>query len=198
MTIAVLGSALRGGGVQVLDVLLETVNPEDISVYDDDKDTHDKTVLGVRVIGCIDKALEHYKSGVIETCVIAIGSTIPRKSVYEKVMHEKIPLSNVISNRAIISKYTRIGQGNIVLPGVYIGPNTKIGDNNYFTTGTQINHDTKVGSHCYFSAGAVVAGRVTIGDSCRFDTSCCITADAIVENSTLIKANSTHGPIRGI
>lgn len=170
MTIAVLGSALRGGGIQILDVLLETVHLVNIAVYDDDKETHEKMVLGVRVIGCIDKAVEDYKSGVIESCAIAIGSTIPRKNVYEKVVREKIPLSNVISNRAIISKYTRIGQGNIILPGVYIGPNTKIGDNNYFTTGTQINHDTEVGSHCYFSAGAVVAGRVTIGNSCRFDT----------------------------
>lgn len=198
MTIAVLGSALRGGGVQIIDVLLETANPENISIYDDDIKTHEKTVLGVKVAGCIDKAIEDFKSGTIETCIIAIGSTIPRKKVYEKVVCENIPLSNVISNRAIISTYTIMGHGNIILPGVYIGPNTEIGNNNYFTTGTQINHDTKVGSHCYFSAGSVVAGRVTIGDSCRFDTSCCITADAIVENCTLIKANSTHGPIRGI
>ena len=198
MTIAVLGSALRGGGVQITDVLLETVQPDNILIYDDDIKTHNKTVIGVRVKGSIDEAVEDFKYGVIETCVIAIGSTIPRKNVYEKLVDEKMPISNVISNRAIISKYAEIGEGNVVLPGVYIGPNTEIGDNNYFTTGTQINHDTRVGSHCYFSAGAVVAGRVTIGDSCRFDTSCCITADANVEDCTLIKANSTHGPIRGI
>lgn len=197
MKVAVLGSALRGGGVQVVDILMETHDVKDILIYDDDLEAIGKNVLGSFVVGPISQVCVDYDSGLVEAAVVAIGSVEPRKKVYEMAVRSGIPLMNVVSSRAVLSTSCVLGQGNVILPGVYIGPCSVLGDNNYLTTGSQINHDSCVGSHCYFSAGVVVAGRVLIGDSCRFDTSCCVTADAIVENGSLVEACRSYGPTRG-
>lgn len=198
MTIAVFGSALRGGGIQVIDIILESTPPNKIFLYDDDVDTHSTSVLGVPVRGSFDIAADDFSNGIFETAVIAIGSINPRKLVFDKIMRHGIPLCNVISKHALISPFSKLGTGNVFLPYVYIGPSVSIGDNNYFTTGSQINHDTIVGSHCYFSAGVTVAGRVKISNQCRFDTSCSVSADAFVPDRTLVPPSQCFGPVRGI
>lgn len=197
MKIAILGSALRGGGIQIIDILLESLAKDDLLIYDDDVDAKGKSVLGVPVVGPISQSVNDFSKGVFSAAVVAIGSVEPREKIYKSLLAQDVKFVNVISSKAILSPFCTLGIGNVILPGVYIGPSVTIGDNNYLTTASQINHDSSVGSHCYFSAGVTVAGRVKIGDSCRFDTSSCITADAVVPTHSLIKAACSYGPVRG-
>ncbi len=197
MRIAVIGSALRGGGIQVIDILLETMSAEQILLFDDDPQALSQYICGVPVLGDIKFAIDQFHSGHFDKAVVAIGSVEPRKRVYDFLLGSNIPFANVISRYALLSSYSSLGLGNVILPNVYIGPAVVIGNNNYLTTGSQINHDTTIGSHCYFSAGVTVAGRVSIGDCCRLDTSSCITADAVLEDSSLVTATTAFGPMRG-
>ena len=48
MTIAFC-STLRGGGIQVIDIILETIPPNKIFLYDDDVETHSTSVPSVPV-----------------------------------------------------------------------------------------------------------------------------------------------------
>ena len=154
-------------------------------------------VLGIPVVGPCDRLFSDVSDSLADSLVIAVGSIIPRESLYKKFVDYPLRFPSIISSRATVSASAVIGKANIILPHVYIGPRVVIGDNNYITTSTTINHDTSIGSHCYFSTSVSVAGRVTIGNRVRFDSACCITADACVEDDSLVGPATVFGPMRG-
>ena len=197
MKLAIIGSALAGGGVQVVDILLEDFDLPSIRIYDDNDDALDCDVLGIPVVGNLERLLPDLSDGLIDSGIIAVGSITPRKILFQKYCSSGLKFPNIISSKSIISKSASLGIGNVILPNVYVGPRVSLGDNNYLTTSTTINHDTMIGSHCYFSTSVSVAGRVKIQDCIRFDTSCCITADAFVKTDTLIGPGESFGPERG-
>ena len=197
MKIGIIGSALAGGSVQIIDLLLDDNLASDIRIYDDREDAQGCEVLGVPVVGPIDRIDSDASDGFIDSAVIAVGSVVPRRELFERFSETSLYFPNIISSKSIISRTTVLGVGNIVLPNVYLGPRVSIGDNNYFTVSTVVNHDSIIGSGCYFSTAVSVAGRVKIGDYCRFDTACCVTADAVVQSNALIGPGHSFGPVRG-
>ena len=197
MKLAILGSALAGGGVQIVDILLEENIALDIRIYDDREDAQGCNVLGVPVVGALDRLPRDISDDYIDSAIIAVGSIGPRQELYKRYSKTSLKFPNIISSRSTVSQSAILGRGNVVLPHVYIGPRVLVGDNNYFTTSTVINHDTSIGSHCYFSTSVSVAGRVVISNRVRLDTACCVTADSIVEDDSLIGPGESFGPVRG-
>jgi hypothetical protein len=197
MKLAIIGSAFAGGGVQIIDVLLDDQLSSDIRIYDDREDAQGSSVLGVPVVGPLDRLALDMSDGFVDSAIVAVGSIGPREELYARYSKTSLQFPNIISSKANVSRSAVLGIGNVVLPHVYIGPRVVVADNNYFTTATVVNHDTSIGSHCYFSTSVSVAGRVSIGDRVRFDTACCVTADAIVEADSLIGPGEAFGPLRG-
>lgn len=196
MKIALIGSALAGGAVQIVDVLLEDDSASSIRIYDDSEAAQGCNVLGVPIVGSCDRIHADASDGLIDSAIVAVGSIVPRQKLFMRYSDSELFFPNIVSSRANISKSASLGRGNVFLPGVYIGPRVRILDNNYFTTSTIVNHDTSIGSHCYFSTCVSIAGRVDIGDKVRFDTGCCVTADAHVDDDSLLEPGKTYGPVR--
>lgn len=197
MKLGVIGSALAGGSVQIIDLVLDDHLASDIRIYDDREDAQGCSILGVPVVGTLDRLLLDVSDGLVDSAIIAVGSIGPRQKLYSRYLKASLRFPNIISSKSDISRSAVLGMGNVILPHVYIGPRVAIADNNYFTTATVVNHDTFIGSHCYFSASVSVAGRVSIGDRVRLDTACCVTADAVVEADSLIGPGESFGPFRG-
>lgn len=197
MKLAIIGSALAGGSVQIVDILMDDKIASDIRIYDDRDDAQGRTVLGVPIVGPLDRLVMDISDGLVDSAVIAVGSIEPRERLYVQYSKMALRFPNIISSKANISQSANLGVGNVILPHVYIGPRVVIANNNYFTTATVVNHDTSIGSHCYFSTSVSVAGRVSIGDRVRFDTACSVTADAVVESDALIDPCQSYGPLRG-
>lgn len=197
MKLAIIGSALTGGAIQVIDVLLEDNITNEIRVYDDDQSALNTEILGVSVVGSTDRLEADFANHIVDCAIVAVGSIVPRRLLFERFRRVGIPFVNIISSKAVVSRWARLGIGNVVLPMVYIGPKVKMADNNYLTTQVVINHDSVVGSHCYFSTSVSIAGRVRIGDGVRFDTSASVTADAVVPADALIGPAEAFGPVRG-
>lgn len=183
--------------MQIVDVVQTDQLANDIRIYDDSIDAQGCNILGVPVVGTLERIDLDISDGLIDAAIIAVGSIAPREQLFKRFLNKSIDLPNIVSSKAIVSSSAVLGVGNIILPQVYIGPKVLISDNNYFTTLTAINHDTSIGSHCYFSTSVAVAGRVTIRDRIRFDTGCSITADAFVEADSLIGPGEVYGPVRG-
>lgn len=196
MNLAIVGSALAGGAVQIVDILLAEGLATDIRIYDDSHEAQDKTVLGVPVVGPIERLSHDFFDKTVTAAVIAVGSITPRQQLYERVAALSIPFPNIISSLAVVSASASMGKGNVILPLVYLGPRVKLGDNNYLTTASIVNHDSIIGSHCYFSTSVNVAGRVRIGDRVRLDASASITADAWLPDDSLVGPSQYFGPIR--
>jgi len=197
MKLAVIGSALAGGAVQIIDILLDDQIATDIRIYDDHDQAQGCDVLGVPVVGPLERLLSDQSDGFIDSAIIAVGSIEPREMLFKRYAGAKLKFPNIISSKSTVSRSALLGKGNVVLPYVYIGPRVRVADNNYFTTATVVNHDTTIGSHCYFSTSVSIAGRVSIHDRVRFDTACCVTADAVVVAESLIGPNESFGPVRG-
>ena len=197
MRLAIVGSALAGGAIQIVDILKDDYCLELVEIYDDREDAQGKNVLGVPVHGKIAEVEYSFKSGRVTHAVVAVGTVKPRNELYGWIKELGIEIPNIVSSKAIVSHSTVMGEGNIILPFTYIGPSVTIGDNNYITTGSVINHDTTIGSGCYFSTGVKIAGRVRIGDGVRLDTNSAVTADAHVVSDSHIQAGVCYGPLRG-
>ena len=197
MKLAIVGSALAGGAVQIIDILLGDGLAASIRIYDDHSDARNTDVLGVPVVGQIDQLFYDFLDGVVDSAIVAVGSIAPRQKLYQRLYDKSIYTPNIVSSRAIVSASASLGAGNVILPLAYIGPRVIVGDNNYITTASVINHDSMVGSHCYFSTSVSVAGRVCIGDRVRLDTSASISADAKVLSDSLIGPGESFGPVRG-
>jgi len=196
MKLAIIGSALTGGAIQIVDICLEDGIANELRIYDDDPRALRQNVLGVSVVGTTDQVCRDFSNKSIDSVVVAVGSINSRFMLFENLNREKYPIVNIISTKATISSSAKIGKGNVILPNVYIGPNVTIGDNNYITTSSVINHDSFIGSHCYFSTSVSVAGRVQIGSRVRLDTSSSVSADAIIEDQAHLLPGRNYGPAR--
>ena len=123
MKLAIIGSALAGGGVQIVDVLQEdSVSPElnisDIRIYDDNEEAEGCNVLGVPVVGGLGRLLPDLSDGLIDSAVIGVGSIAPRQMLFQRYAATSLKFPNIISSKATISRSAVFGIGNIILPHV--------------------------------------------------------------------------------
>ena len=84
MKLAILGSALAGGAVQIVDILLDDNLALDVRIYDDREDAQGCNVLGVPVVGSLDRLLTDVTDGYVDSAIIAVGSIGPRRELFEK------------------------------------------------------------------------------------------------------------------
>ena len=126
MKIAIIGSALAGGSVQIIDLLLDDNLASDIRIYDDREDAQGCEVLGVPVVGPIDRIDSDASDGFIDSAVIAVGSVVPRRELFERFSETSLYFPNIISSKSIISRPLS-WVWEVVLPNVYLGPRVSIG-----------------------------------------------------------------------
>jgi acetyltransferase-like isoleucine patch superfamily enzyme len=110
-------------------------------------------------------------------CCIAIGNSVDRKQVADRVGFADIPNFSVISRNSIIETSLPIGKGAIVCANTYISVNVQIGVSFFMNIGSILEHDCAVGDFVTFSPGVVCAGNVKIEDQVP------IGAGAVVLNS---------------
>ena len=99
MKIAVVGSALAGGAIQIIDILLEDNLAQSILLYDDADGAQDTNVLGVPVIGTLDRIPFDFRDKRIDSAIVAVGSITPRKKIFSNISRVEIPLPNIISKK---------------------------------------------------------------------------------------------------
>ena len=99
-------------------------------------------------------------------CVGQIKSPDVRIKLFNVLVKNKISLAKVTSSYSIISKYSSIGSGSIIMHNAIINAGAKVGLNCIINTNSLIEHDSEIGNHCHISTGAIINGNTTIGDEC--------------------------------
>lgn len=95
--------------------------------------------------------------------VIAIGNGVVRRSIFQKLQqNKKLHFPVIISNRAIVSDYARIGKGTIVCAGTIITIDIKIGDFCYFNLNSTVSHDCIIQDYVTVYSDVNISGNVTI------------------------------------
>lgn len=69
-----------------------------------------------------------------------------------------------IHPRSIVSQFTNIEEGVVVMAGAIINPFATIGAGTICNTGSIIEHECKVGRFVHLAPGSVLAGNVEIGE----------------------------------
>ena len=93
--------------------------------------------------------------------IVSIGNNWIRKEIVNRL---QVSYATVIHHTAVISSYSSLNEGTVVMAGVLVNPNAKIGKHCILNTGAIIEHDCKISDFVHISPGVSLAGNVSIGE----------------------------------
>ena len=184
---------IGGGGhcKSCIDVI-ESNNMFDIvGIVEKTKDKIGGKVLGYPIIGC-DNDLKMLRKE-FKYAHITVGhikSNQARRKVFNLVDSFQYELPVIIAASAIVSKYSRIARGSIVMHHSIINANSIIGENCIVNSKALIEHDSIIGDHCHIATDATLNGNVVIGDNCFIGSNSTILNDINIIDNVIVGASS--------
>ncbi|MCI0920625.1 acetyltransferase [Sphingobacterium rhinopitheci] len=95
--------------------------------------------------------------------IVAIGNNRLRiNSVEDKL--PTVEFITLIHPSAIISPYTKILEGTVLMAGVTINVDAHIGKHCIINTNATVDHDCKIGDYVHISPNASLAGSISVGE----------------------------------
>lgn len=128
-----------------------------------------------------------------KNCLIAIGqikSFNNRKRLFEKAKKIGFNFPSIISSKAHVSRFAKIGEGTIVMHGAIINSGAQIGKNCIINSQALIEHDVKVGDNCHISTGSILNGGVNINKGCFFGSKSVAKEGVIIGSNCIIGMGS--------
>lgn len=142
-----------GHSRSILDVLLD--NDENIDLaFADPNAEKDEKINGFSVFKKYEICCEKI--------FFAIGDNAKRDELYRSYQNENI--ISIVSNRAYLSKTSKIGRGCFIGNHCHIGPEADVGANTIINTAAVVEHEVVIGKSCHIGPNATISGRCKIGD----------------------------------
>ena len=142
-----------------------------IGFIDDDESLKGAVLNGIAVVGTGNELKRLAKEELLYA-VIAIGAPKVKKVIAEKY-NAYVRWETIIHPSAVISDYTKIGEGCIFQAHIFVGPNTKIGNHCMLNIGTSLGHDAVMGDYssamcqCDITGGVILEEGVYLGSGAR-------------------------------
>ena len=183
---------IGGGGhcKSVIDVIEQEAKFEIVGIIDKPKLLGSK-ILGYSVIGNdfdLESLAKKYKNALIT--VGQIKSAIVRVKLYDLAIKAGFTFPSIIAPSAYISKYSKIGNGTIVMSNAIVNASTSIGDNCIINSKALIEHDCLISSHCHISTNAIINGGIKIGSKCFIGSNVTTKNNITIKENSFIKAGS--------
>jgi sugar O-acyltransferase (sialic acid O-acetyltransferase NeuD family) len=105
----------------------------------------------------------------LEDCrnvLIAIGQIETpnlRMRLFDLLQKNNCVLPTIVSPRAYVSPYAKLGIGTIVMHGSIINAGAEVGENCIINSQSLIEHDVVIEDHCHIATAAKINGGVYIG-----------------------------------
>lgn len=145
-------------------------------------------LLGVSIIGDISDLddLDFYCFG------IAVGDNATRERTYNELQakYENLNFPPLVHASAIVSSFTSIGDGTVVMPKAVIGPNSKVGKFCLINTQSSIDHDCVMSDFSSLAPAAVTGGAVQIGLRSAVSIGATIKHGLKIGDDSVVGANS--------
>lgn len=143
-------------GLLTLDAAIEMNKYKEIYFMDDEKDKNSylyeyKIIGGLSILDELD--LDNYEF------VISIANNLVRKEIAEEY---KLNYVNIIHPKAVISRFAKIGRGNIFLANTTIDPNVIIKDHVIVNKNNSIGHDSILDNYAQVSPGCGFGGYTNL------------------------------------
>ena len=167
----------------------EQIGYEVVGYFDDFKPVG-VTDDGLPILGKLNEIQGQFDQGQFDGVFIAIGYNFMefRKSVYEKMVNDNIPILSIISKGTFVDASVKVGNGCFLLPGVTVDANTVLNNNIVLNTGATIAHDCTIDNHCFLGPGVTLAGFVKIGEQSFIGI-----GSSLIDNLTLCPKTQTGG-----
>ncbi|MDA1649380.1 MULTISPECIES: acetyltransferase [unclassified Bacillus cereus group] len=187
--LVVIGSG--GFSKQVIEIIeqLNLINPEYklLGIIDDNKGLVGTEVLGYEVIGDTDYIKQLSKQQKIHG-VIAIADGEIREHISRKL--NDVQWVNLIHPSAVVSNYTKLGEGNIICAGVVINPECKMGNHSHINIGSTLGHDVLMLDYVTVMPGSKVSGNVNLKSKSMVGTGATIIQGLTIEENVVLGAGT--------
>lgn len=174
-----------GHGKVCLEVSLRMGKWSNISFLDDLNSG--KMVNGYQIF----KLDEHIFDNDNTDYFVAIGNNVTRKIITTKLHSKSLSVATLIDPSAIVSKFSDVGVGTVVLPGAVINSNSTIEMGCIVNSNSVVEHDCIVGDYSHMSPGSVICGNVSVGKLSWLGSGTVVLNDISIAPKTIIGANST-------
>lgn len=134
----------------IIDILKsQNINPE--GLFDDNLAINE--LIGYPVFHKLKKNIE---------LIISIGDNKIRKKIADNI--SDIHYTKAIHSSAIVSEFSTIDIGTVVMQGAIVQSSSKIGQHCIINTGASVDHDCNIRDYVHISPHATLCGNVTIGE----------------------------------
>lgn len=152
-----------------------------------DRDKADRQLVGTSIIADLAMLgdLDQY------SFAIAIGDNAVRERVQHQLCHERqLDFPPLIHASSVVSSFSSVGMGSVVMPLSVIGPNTHVGAFCIVNTRASIDQDGEMEDYSSLAPGVTTGGNVRVGKRSAVSIGATIKHGVHIGNDTVIGANS--------
>lgn len=150
----------RGVGREAL-AWMRAANPETrVLGFADDAVQAGTQIAGVEALGPVDAAFDGLSTA---AAVLAVGSTVARAELDERLTGRGIDLASVMHPTAVLGGRVDVEVGTILGPATVMTVDVRIGRAVIVNYAASVGHDCVVGDHAFIGPGAILAGGVRVG-----------------------------------
>ena len=173
-----------GGHASSCIEVLETSKKYEIAGIFSDENKN--LFLDYKILGNINSLLKINKRFNLHIAIGSIKNYNFRKNLFLKLEKKGHHFPPIVSNRAIVSKRSKIGDGTIIFHSSIINTNVEIGKNCIINTSSCIEHDVRISDHAHISTCTVINGNCKIGMGTFIGSSTVLKENIEVGSKTII------------
>jgi len=172
-----------GLGMETMDILkTNSLDAEKyVGIYLVDNDDID-SVNGTEV-----KFRDSSEEGFV---TVAIGEPAIRSKVFKRIQASLLKPKSIISDKAFVSTFAKIGEGCVIAPMCSIQSNAVLMDNVAVNTAAIVGHDVVVGESSVISSQVNLGGAVTVGNESYIGMGALIREGVNIGSNTIIGMGS--------
>nr|QLL91157.1 putative acetyltransferase [Plesiomonas shigelloides] len=122
---------------------------------------------------------------------VAIGHNATRLNKYYQLFSQDARCLPLIHPSAVVSGYSRLDRGSVVMAGAMINPFSHIGQGCIINTGATVDHDCMIADGVHISPGAHLAGGVEVEQACWLGIGCQIKQLVKIGSNAVVAAGAT-------
>lgn len=129
--------------------------------YNDDRTGEE--IHGHKIIGSTKLLLENNSLEDLNFA-LSMGNNNIRSDLFKSIRSKGGKIPNLIHPKAIVSKYSEIGEGVVIHANSVIQPDVRIMNNSVISYNASISHTSSIGESSYVAFGSCIGAYVKIGN----------------------------------
>jgi sugar O-acyltransferase (sialic acid O-acetyltransferase NeuD family) len=153
-----------------------------------DRNEKGSDLLGYRILGDVAE-LENIDDF---SYAIAVGDNAARETVYKELVATRpnLHFPPLVHSSAVVSFFSEIGDGTVVMPKAVVGPNSRVGRFCLINTQASIDHDCVMRDYSSLAPAAATGGTVRIGLRSAVSIGATIKHGLTIGDDSVVGANS--------